>query len=87
MFEFFIDARWMIGRDESHLFREREVEKEDTTMRAITRLIVDIAIRAHVPPGMSTIYFLELLIHTPQWAQRSDFILATKRHIRHEIII
>ncbi len=53
----------MFRRDEAHLAREREVEKEDTAVRAVTRLIVNITIGAHVPPGMSTVYLLELLIH------------------------
>ena len=57
----------MIGRDESHLFREWEIEKEDTTMRAITRLIVDVAISAHAPPGMSAVYLFKLLIHNRQY--------------------
>jgi hypothetical protein len=74
----------MIGRDESHLFREREVEKEDTTMRAITRLIVDIAIRAHAPPGMRAIYFLKLLIHRRRYENGNCTEFATKRHRRHK---
>jgi hypothetical protein len=67
LFEFFIDARRMVGWDEAHLLREWEVEKEDTTMRAITRLIVDVPIKAHAPPGMSAVYLLKLLIHIPQY--------------------
>ena len=62
MLEFFIDARRMIRWDETHLFREWEIEKEDTTLRAITSLIVDVPIRTHVPPGMSAVYFREALI-------------------------
>ena len=77
----------MIGGDESHLFREREVEKEDTTMRAITRLIIDVAIRAHAPPGMSTVYFLKFLIHIPRYENGNCVEFATKRHRRHKIII
>jgi hypothetical protein len=53
----------MIGWNEAHLLGEWEIEKEDTTMRAIPRLIVDVAIRTHAPPGMSPVYFLEALIH------------------------
>src|SRR6185503_6619729 len=70
LFEILVDARGVIGRDQAHLFREREVEKEDTTIRAVTRLIIDITIRTNVSPGMSAVYLLELLIHTQ----------ATKRH-------
>src|SRR5689334_23362515 len=78
LFEFFIDARWMIGWDEAHLFREWEVEKEDTTMRAITSLIVDVAIRAHAPPGMSTVQLLKLLIHTQRYENGNCVEFATK---------
>ena len=53
----------MVRWDESHLFREREVEKEDTTVRAVTSLIVNVAIRANAPPRMSAVYLLKLLIH------------------------
>ena len=52
----------MSGMDEAHLFGEWEIEKEDTTMRAIARLIVDIAISTHAPPGMTSVYFLKPLI-------------------------
>ena len=70
----------MILGDEAHLFGERKVEIEDTTVRAITSLIVDVAIRAHASPGMPAIYLLELLV------QGTD-ILATRRHKKHKIII
>src|SRR6185503_7058810 len=76
----------MIGRDESHLLREREVEKEDTTMRAITRLIVDVSIRAHASPGMSAVYFLKLLIHRRRYENGNLGKFATKRHRRHKRI-
>jgi hypothetical protein len=69
----------MIWGNEAHLFGERKVEKEDTTLRAITSLIVDVPVRANVAPGMCAVYLLELLI------QRSD-ILAAKRHKKHKII-
>ena len=87
LLEFFIDAWWMIGWDESHLFGEWEVEKEDTTMRAITGLIVDVAIRAHAPPGMSTVQLLKLLIHMQRYENGNYVEFATKRHRRHKIII
>ena len=74
----------MIGRDEPHLFREREVKKEDTTMRAITRLIVDITIRTHVPPGMSAIYLFKLLIHRRPYENGNCTEFATKTHRRHK---
>jgi hypothetical protein len=69
----------MIWGNEAHLFGERKVEKEDTTLRAITSLIVDVPVRANVAPGMSAVYLPELLI------QGSD-ILAAKRHKKHKII-
>ena len=53
----------MIWWDESHLLREWEVEIEDTTVRAITRLIVNISIRANAPPRMPPVHLLKLLIH------------------------
>src|SRR5215510_5138322 len=87
LFEFFIDARWMIRWDETHLFGEWEVEKEDTTVRAITSLIVDVAIRAHAPPGMSTVYFLKPLIHIPRYENGNRLEFATKRHLRRKIIL
>ena len=62
MFEIFSDTGTMIERDEAHLFGERKVEKEDTSVRAITSLIVDVPVRANVAPGMSTVYLLKLLI-------------------------
>ena len=68
----------MVRRNEAHLFGEREVEIEDTTVRAITSLIVDVPVRANVAPGMCAVYLLELLI------QGTD-ILAAKRHKRHKI--
>ena len=78
----------MIEGDEAHLFREWEVEKEDTTMRAITSLIVDVPIRTYVPPGMSAVYFGKPLIHIRhERHKKDDFILATKRRRRHKIII
>ena len=52
----------MVERDETHLFGEREVEIDDTSVRAITSLIVDVPVRANVAPGMSTVYLLKLLI-------------------------
>ena len=79
VFEVFREAHRMIERDEAHLFGEREVEIEDTPVRAITSLIVDVPVRANVAPGMCAVYLLELLI------QGSD-ILAAKRHKRHKII-
>src|SRR5215467_1046421 len=63
LFEFFVDACWMIDGDEAHFFREWEIKIDDTTMRAVTSPIIDITIRANTPPGMRTIQFLELLIH------------------------
>src|SRR6185503_19638163 len=68
----------MVRWNEAHLFGEREVEIEDTSVRAITSLIVDVPVRADVAPGMCAVYLLELLI------QGSD-ILAAKRHKRHKI--
>ena len=53
----------MVRRDEPHLFCEWEVEKEDTTVRAIASLIVNVAIRTNAPPRMPAVYFIELLIH------------------------
>src|SRR5215216_5936020 len=53
----------MVRRDEAHLFGEGDVEIEDTTVRAIARLIVNIAIRTNAPPRMSAVYLLKLLIH------------------------
>src|SRR6185295_2594155 len=79
LFELFIDTRAMVRRNEAHLFGEREVEIEDTPVRAITRLIVDVPVRANVAPGMSAVYLLELLI------QGND-ILAAKRHKSTKII-
>jgi hypothetical protein len=52
----------VVDRDEAHLFGEREVEIDDTTVRAITSLIVDVPLRANVAPRMSTVYLLELFI-------------------------
>ena len=52
----------MVRGNEAHLFGEREVEIEDTTVRAITSLIVDVPVRANVAPGMCAVYLLELLI-------------------------
>src|SRR5215208_1432988 len=63
LFEISVDARRMVRRDDAHLFRERKVEIEDTTVRTITSLIVNITIGANVPPGMRTVYLTELLIH------------------------
>ena len=79
LFEILRDARGMIERDETHLFGEREVEIDDTTVRAITSLIVDVPVRANVAPGMFAVYLLELLI------QGTD-ILAAKRHKSTKII-
>ena len=62
MLEFFIDGCRMVRWNEAHLFREREIEIEDTTVRAITSLIVDVPVRANVAPGMSAVYLLKLLI-------------------------
>src|SRR5262245_20201180 len=62
LFEILSDARAMVRRNEAHLFGECEVEIEDTTVRAITSLIVDVPVRANVAPGMSAVYLLELLI-------------------------
>jgi hypothetical protein len=78
LFEIFGEARRMVERDEAHLFGEREVEIEDTSMRAITSLIVDVPVRANVAPGMSAVYLPELLI-------QGSSILAAKRHKRHKI--
>jgi hypothetical protein len=52
----------MIEWDEAHLFGEREVEIDDTSVRAITSLIVYVPVRANVAPGMCTVYLLKLLI-------------------------
>ena len=52
----------MIMRDEAHLFGEREVEIDDTSVWAITSLIVDVPVRANVAPRMATVYLLKLLI-------------------------
>src|ERR1044072_5412841 len=73
LFEIFSDARVMVRGNEAHLFGECEVEIEDTSVRAITSLIVDVPIRANVAPGMCAVYLPELLI------QGKD-ILAAKRH-------
>ena len=62
LFEIFSDTRAMVRRNEAHLFGEREVEIEDTTVRAITSLIVDVPVRANVAPGMCAVYLLKLLI-------------------------
>ena len=78
LFEFFIDARRMLGWDEAHLFGEWEVEKEDTTVRAITCLIIDVAIRAHASPGMSAVYLLKPLIHSPRYENGNWLEFATK---------
>ena len=78
LFEIFSDARVMVRGNEAHLFGERKVKIEDTSVRAITSLIVDVPVRANVAPGMCAVYLLELLI------QGSD-ILAAKRHKRHKI--
>ena len=67
----------MVERDEAHLFGEREVEIDDTSVRAITSLIVDVPVRANVAPGMSAVYLLELLI-------QGKVILAAKRHKKHK---
>ena len=74
----------MIGGDQSHLFGEWKIEKEDTTVRAKASLIINVAIRANVPPGMPPVYLLELLIHRPQAGTKKQSILATKRHKRHK---
>ena len=63
MFEFFVDAVRMIDGDEAHLFGERKVEIDDAALRPIARPVIDITIRADIPPGMRTVYFLEFLIH------------------------
>src|SRR5687768_17093043 len=75
LFEIFIDACRMVRGDQTHLFGERKVEIEDTTMRAVASLIVDITIRANVPPRMSAVYFLELLIHSLKEAPKAQTIL------------
>lgn len=62
MFEIFANTRRMIERDEAHLFGERKVEIEDTSVRAITSLIVDVPVRANVAPGMCAVYLLKFLI-------------------------
>ena len=62
LFEIFRDARSVVARDEAHLFGEREVEIDDTSVRAITSLIVDVPVRANVAPGMCAVYLLKLLI-------------------------
>src|SRR6185295_17539492 len=62
LFEIFGEAPRMIERYEAHLFGEREVEIEDTSVRAITSLIVDVPVRANVAPGMSAVYLLKLFI-------------------------
>ena len=62
LLEIFRDARGVIEWDEAHLFGEREVEIDDTSVRAITSLIVDVPVRANVAPRMFTVYLLELLI-------------------------
>src|SRR5215813_4996893 len=77
----------MIGGDQPHLFGKWKIEKEDTTVRAIASLIIDVAIRANVPPGMRPVYLAELLIHRPQTGTKKRSILATKRHKRHKIFI
>src|SRR5689334_10962415 len=66
LFEFFVDAVRVRGGDEAHLLCERKVEIDDTTVWAITRPVIDITIRANIPPGMRTIYFLKSLIHIPR---------------------
>ena len=63
-FEIFIDVGGVVRRDQAHLFGERKVEIEDTTVRAIASLVVDITVRANVSPGMCTVYLIELLIHS-----------------------
>ena len=63
LFELFGNARRMVWRDKAHLFRERKVEIEDTPVRSITRLIVNVTIRANASPRMRTVYVLELFIH------------------------
>ena len=87
MFEILADARRMIGGDQSHLFGEWKIEKEDTTVRAIASLIINVAIRANVSPGMPTVYLLELLIHRPQTGTKKRSILATKRQKSTKIIV
>src|SRR5689334_353506 len=56
LFEILANACRVIGGDQSHLFGEWEIEKEDTTVRAIASLIINVAIRANVPPGMPPVY-------------------------------
>src|ERR1041384_1652165 len=77
----------MIGGDQPHLPGERKIEKEDTTVRAIASLIINVAITANVAPGMLTVYLAELLIHRPQAGTKKRSILATKRHKRHKIFV
>ena len=79
LFEIFGDSRAMVRGDEAHLFSEREVEIEDTSVWAVTSLIVDVPVRANVAPGMSAVYLLELLI-------QGTAILTAKRHKRHKEI-
>ena len=74
MFEILVDAGWVVCRDEAHLFCERKIEIEDTTMRTVTSVIVNITIRADVPPWMPAVYFTELLIHIgPQKGTRNTY--------------
>src|SRR5690349_18627290 len=67
LFEIFIDAVRMIGGNETHFLREREVEIDDTALRTVARPVIDITIRANIPPGMRTVYFLKLLIHNERY--------------------
>ena len=86
MFEFLVNAGGMIRGDEAHLFREWEIEIDDTTLRAVAGPIIHKTIRANVPPGMRTIYFLKLLIHIGRYENGNCGNSATKRQKRAENI-
>src|SRR5688572_23626757 len=67
LFEVFVDAVRMVLGNEAHLFREWEVEKENTALRTVTRPIINITIGTHVPPRMRAVQLLELLIHSGRY--------------------
>src|SRR6266496_1378563 len=55
LFEFFIDRRRVVGGEQIHLSGKWKIKIENPTMRAMASLIVNIAIRTDVPPGMCAV--------------------------------
>src|ERR1700730_10856941 len=68
--EIFVDGRRVVSGDQAHVSGERKVKIEDTTIGAVTSLIVNVTIRTNIPPGVGTIYFCKPLIHTRRYDEK-----------------